>query len=531
MSAPGLDRDRWQRIKQLVADAATRPPAERARFLDDACPDDAAMRQEVEALLAAHDQAGDFFERRPPAAAALAGAGFAAAPLHLAPGRLLGPYEIVDAIGAGGMGEVYRARDTRLHRDVALKVLPLALVADPSRRARFVQEARAASALEHPHIAVIHDIGEVEGVTFIAMELVRGEPLSDVVARGPLAPARALDVAIEIAEGLARAHEIGVVHRDLKPANVMLAEERHAKIIDFGLAKLVDALGGDGAVTGAWNVTESGMALGTASYMSPEQARGAKVDHRTDIFSFGILLYELLTGHSPFRGTSRVDTLHAILYDPAPPLPPSIGPATDDLQRILEKCLAKEPEDRYQGMRDLVVDLRAARRRLDSSQIRAAAGAPAGSATVGRARLRRGALPAAALMLVGVIAGRAWWIARTETPGTAAEAPLLHLTSDGGLTTDPALSPDGKLVVYASDRAGGDNLDLWVQQIGGGAPFRLTFDPADEYEPSFSPDGARIVFRSERDGGGVYVMPALGGEPRLIAKTGRQPRFSRDGTR
>src|SRR5207247_5445845 len=172
------------------------------------------------------------------------------------------------------------------------------------------------------------------------------------------------------AEGLARAHEIGVVHRDLKPANVMLAEERHAKIIDFGLAKLVDALGGDGAVTGAWNVTESGMALGTASYMSPEQARGAKVDHRTDIFSFGILLYELLTGHSPFRGTSRVDTLHAILYDPAPPPPPSIGPATDDLQRILEKCLAKEPEDRYQGMRDLVVDLRAARRRLDSSQMR-----------------------------------------------------------------------------------------------------------------------------------------------------------------
>src|SRR5262245_60735238 len=197
----------------------------------------------------------------------------------LKPGTRLGPYEIVNPLGAGGMGEVYRARDTRLHREVALKVLPPALVADSARRERFVQEARAASALEHPHIAVIHEIGDADGITFIAMELLRGEPLSNVIARGPLRPTRALELASEMAEGLARAHETGIVHRDLKPANVMLTEDGHAKIIDFGLAKLVEALGQDAtAVTAARNLTESGMVLGTPVYMSPEQTLGGPVD-------------------------------------------------------------------------------------------------------------------------------------------------------------------------------------------------------------------------------------------------------------
>ncbi len=286
-------------------------------------------------------------------------------------GRTLAHYEIIDEISRGGMGIVYRALDVSLGREVALKVLPEELVHDPERRERLLQEARAASTLEHPHIAVIHAVGEAEGVTFIAMELIRGEKLSDTITRGALPQKRALDLAAEVAEGLARAHDKGLVHRDLKPANVMVTDDGHAKIIDFGLAKLVEPVGSEG-VTAAIRVPETspGMIVGTVTYMSPEQARGAKVDSRSDVFSFGVMLYEMLTGRVPFQGESQLDTLHAILNQPMPPLPALSGlPAETgaDVQRIITKCAAKDPDDRYQGMKDVVVDLRAARRRLESS--------------------------------------------------------------------------------------------------------------------------------------------------------------------
>lgn len=287
-------------------------------------------------------------------------------------GRELGHYRILDEISRGGMGVVYRAVDVKLNRDVALKVLPADLLSDPERKRRFVQEAQAASSLEHPHIAVIHGIDEVDGVTYIAMELIRGEKLRDLLTRGRLSPARALDLAVEIAEGLARAHDKGIVHRDLKPANVMITEDGHAKIIDFGLAKLVEPLSGSdvSGVTMTRHETDPGLVMGTAAYMSPEQARGLKVDHRSDIFSFGVGLHEMLTGEPPFRGESNVDLLYAITRHPAPPLGAGVPPeAAPDLQRLLDKCLEKDPQDRYQGMRDLVVDLRAARRKLESGSL------------------------------------------------------------------------------------------------------------------------------------------------------------------
>jgi tetratricopeptide (TPR) repeat protein/TolB-like protein/tRNA A-37 threonylcarbamoyl transferase component Bud32 len=340
-------------------------------------------------------------------------------------GRTLSHYEIVEEISRGGMGVVYRARDSRLHRDVALKVLPPELISDPARRERFAQEARAASALEHPHIAVIHAIDEVDGISFIAMELVRGDKLSDVLARGPLTPPRALELATEIAEGLARAHDKGVVHRDLKPANVMLTEDGHAKIIDFGLAKLIDALSGDAdGQTVLKNETDPGMVLGTASYMSPEQARGAKVDHRSDVFSFGVLLHEMLTGRPPFRGNTGIDTMHAILHDPAPPLPPLGGTVTDDVQRILDKCLAKDPAERYQGMRDVVVDLRATRRRLDSAPHGSAVAAAAKAVTTrdGFMRAQQWAYGGVALVVLALASFgflRARWTGASTTSATA----------------------------------------------------------------------------------------------------------------
>jgi serine/threonine protein kinase len=269
-------------------------------------------------------------------------------------GRTLSHYEIVEEISRGGMGVVYRARDLNLGREVALKVLPEELVHDRLRGERMLQEARAAALIEHPHIAVIHEVGQADGVTFIAMELIRGEKLSDVLVRGPLPPKRALDLAVEIAEGLGRAHEKGLIHRDLKPANVMITEDGHAKVIDFGLAKLIESITPDASTIGSPGPHSTpGLVIGTAAYMSPEQARGDRVDHRTDIFSLGIVLYEMLTALAAFHGKSTLDTLHAILTNPVPPLPTPAGfsgDSTSELQRVIAKCTAKEADERYQGM-------------------------------------------------------------------------------------------------------------------------------------------------------------------------------------
>ena len=285
----------------------------------------------------------------------------------LTTGQSVSHFKILDEINRGGMGIVYRAFDTRLEREIALKVLPPELVADPERKRRFVQEARAAAALNHPHIAVVHEIDEADGVTFIAMELIEGRQLSAVLRRERLPMPRVLTLAMEIAEGLARAHERGVIHRDLKPANLMITSGGHAKIIDFGLAKLTEPSAGPHATniaTTAGDQTSPGAVLGTTAYMSPEQARGETIDHRTDIWSYGIVLYEMATGNLPFQGRSGVDILSAIIRDPTPRLG-TLGPeatprASDELQRIIDKCLMKDPAARYQSVREVIVDLRAA---------------------------------------------------------------------------------------------------------------------------------------------------------------------------
>jgi serine/threonine protein kinase len=502
---------RWTRVKQLFSDALSLTEPERRAFLARACTDDLSLRDEVDALLRAHDAAGDLFDRcDTPIVSALAHAGVAFKPTEalLAPGSRLGPYEIVERLGAGGMGEVYRVHDVRLHRDVALKTLPRALVGDPERRERFVQEARAASALEHPHIAAIHDIGEADGITFIAMELVRGEPLADRIARSPLTPVRALDLAIEIGEALARAHDRGIVHRDLKPANVMLTEDGHAKIIDFGLAKLLDVLSGDDRTrTGDGRGSSGGAVLGTASYMSPEQARGEPVDRRSDVFSFGIVLYEMLTGHPPFRGRSAIDTMHAILYAPAAPLP-DLGVASDDLQRIVTKCLAKEPHDRYQGMRDAVVDLRAARRRIDSSAFHPAAVSE---------RRNFHLYAAAAVLAAAAIAAWPIWKSSARSIDPTARPAWTEITNLD-FATQPALSPDGRLLAFIR----GDNTfsspgNIYLKMLPDGAAVPLTHDAVAKMGPTFSPDGSQVAYTVAEAGDKwqTWVIPTLRGEPRM----------------
>ncbi|HSG00325.1 MAG TPA: protein kinase, partial [Vicinamibacterales bacterium] len=363
-------------------------------------------------------------------------------------GRKLSHYEVIEEISRGGMGVVYRAIDTTLGREVALKVLPEDLLHDAERRERLLQEARAASALEHPHIAVIHAVGEAEGVTFIAMELIRGEKLSDTIARGGLPHKRALDLATEVAEGLARAHEKGLVHRDLKPANVMVTDDGHAKIIDFGLAKLVEPVAADG-ITATVRVpqTDPGMIVGTATYMSPEQARGTKVDHRSDVFSFGVMLYETLTGRVPFQGQSQLDTLHAILNQPMPSLPALTGlpgETTADVQRIIGKCTAKDPDDRYQGMKDIVVDLRAARRKMESAPVSATMPAAAAtSAERAPATRSMGVVAIAAVAAAFLLVGTMWfwrpWERRSQPAGSADGKPAVAVLYFENQTGDPEL--------------------------------------------------------------------------------------------
>ena len=321
-------------------------------------------------------------------------------------GKVLSHYRIGEEIGRGGMGVVYRATDLRLNRDVALKILPEELTQDTHRKQRFIQEAQAASALEHPNIAVIHEVDEVDGVSFIAMELIRGQKLSEVLPHQRLPAARALELASEVAAGLARAHETGIVHRDLKPANVMVTDEGHAKIIDFGIAKLIESFpAATAAETSPRQNTGEGVVLGTAAYMSPEQARGEKVDHRSDIFAFGIVLHEMLSGCAPFQGRSSIETASAILHTAAPRLP-SLGPNVPadgavEIQRIVDKCLEKDPANRYQGMRDVVVDVRASRRRLDSTTQAAIARPAAG--------VRPWMLITAIVVIVGVLASVAYF--------------------------------------------------------------------------------------------------------------------------
>jgi two-component system LytT family response regulator len=283
-------------------------------------------------------------------------------------GRTLSHYDVLEELGRGGMGVVYRALDTRLGREVALKVLGRSPGSDPDAERRLLKEARAAASLAHPAVSVVYEIGEAEGATFIAMELVRGRPLATLLGERGVTPARALDLALEVAEGLAEAHARGVVHRDLKPKNVMLTDSGHAKIIDFGLAKLLPAPHPiDRGDTPAWGDTDPGRIVGTAAYMSPEQVRGGEVDARSDLFAFGALVYEMLTGEAAFRRETGVETLHAVLKEPAPRLRESdFGAAGPVLQRVLDLCLAKAPEDRYSGAAVLLGDLREARRRLEA---------------------------------------------------------------------------------------------------------------------------------------------------------------------
>ena len=443
-------------------------------------------------------------------------------------GRQIAHYTIVEKLGEGGMGVVYKARDQHLDRFVALKILPPEKVVDYDRKRRFVQEARAASALNHPNIIHIYDISSVDNIDFIAMEYVAGKTLDRLIGQKGLRLNEALGYAIQVADALAKAHAAGIVHRDLKPSNIMVNEDGVVKVVDFGLAKLTESVEereSDSTITaksGQGALTEKGVILGTIAYMSPEQAQGDLVDTRSDIFSFGAVIYEMLTGQRAFQGESKAITLASILQKEPKPLGECIQDFPAEVERALRRCLHKEPQRRWQSMADLKSVLQDLKEESDSGRLSGAAAAIPRPVVP----LRLGLAAVAAFIVAA--AGFLWWLARK--PPAAGELELTRITFDSGITRYPAISPDGKLVAYTSDRGGEGNLDIYVQQVAGTQAVRLTRHEADDLQPSFSPDGARVVFRSERDGGGVYIIDTLGGKERRIADRGWHPSYSPDGS-
>jgi Tol biopolymer transport system component/tRNA A-37 threonylcarbamoyl transferase component Bud32 len=441
-------------------------------------------------------------------------------------GQTLLHYRILEKIGEGGMGVVYKALDTHLDRHVAIKVLPPDKVADAERRQRFVQEAKAASALNHPNIVVVHDITEDRGTNFIVMEYVEGKTLDQLVGRKGLKLNEALGYAVQVADGLAKAHSAGIVHRDLKPTNIMITSDGRVKILDFGLAKLMEAAGDDefGPTRTLGRTerprTEEGFIVGTAAYMSPEQAEGKKVDARTDIFSFGVVLYEMLTGQKAFSRDTKIATLAAILREDPKPAGQINETLPPDIEQVLARCLRKDPQRRWQNMSDLKVVLQDLKEDSESGKLRASQAAAA--------RPRRRPFIWIGLATLALAAAVLLWIFFPRQTGSP-EYDIQRLTFDAGITWSPAVSPDGMMFAYSSDRGGDGSSDIWVQQIAGGTPLRRTTHPADDWLPSFSPDGSKIVFRSERDGGGIYEVGTLGGQERRIADRGFHPRYSPDG--
>src|SRR5262245_18334369 len=540
-----MELDRWEQIERLYHAALERGPDARERFLDEACAGDEDLRREVAGLLAC-DIPSDSFIQSP--AIEIAARAMAGEPLiesstdqmrSLIAVSQIGVYRLLEPLGRGGMGEVHLALDTRLGRKVAVKLLPAAFTTDAGRVRRFEREARAASALNHPNIITIHEIGEVRteaGAThYIVTEYVEGETLRQRLMKaqqGRLSLAEALDVAPQIAAALATAHEAGIAHRDIKPENVMVRRDGIVKVLDFGLAKLTESaspLVDSQAPTLARDNTDAGVVMGTPRYMSPEQARGEKVDVRTDIFSLGAMLYEMVTGRKPFEGETVSDVIAEILKSEPPPLKEVLPELPSELQRIVSKALAKERGGRYQVINHLEFDMRSLKRKLDLKAAQSVTSEEISRSLcrmVNAWRSRAARIAVSSLLIATAVALLlAWlayhyWLSRDNFESEI--LPQLKTTFVDIWDTEPeqgylvlSSSPDGNQLAFAKTLNG--QSDIYIKQVNGGEARNLTNDAWNDFSPIWSHDGRRIAYISVRDDKYQVRLVHFGGDSQTLS--------------
>ena len=506
--------DQWHKVKEVFEAALGHAPEERPAFLGQACGGDDLLCSEVKSLLSSYEKS--FMET--PAAGLAAQSLLKEASAALI-GHQLGHYQIAHEIGRGGMGVVYLAQDVSLDRPVALKLLPKHLTGDPNRVQRFEREARAASALNHHNILTIYEITQLDGLHSIATEFIDGVTLRERIKSKELELSETLNIAEQIASALVAAHEAGIVHRDIKPENVMIRRDGYVKVLDFGLAKLteqqtVNPVSATEAITGT--NTDTGI-MGTVGYMSPEQARGESVDHRTDIFSLGVVIYEMVTGHMPFEAKTAGNVIVRIPEQEPPPLAHYAPETSAELQMIVNKALRQNRDERYQTTTELLTDLKS----LSSKRS-------------AKSRSIAGRLVLLAATLAVAVGGLLWFYASSRTvKSSLPPMKVVPFTSVEGNEFSPAFSPDGNQIAFAwgkIEEGGHMNFDIYVKQIRGEKDLQITSDPADEMEPVWSPDGQKIAFtRLSESEVAIFTVSSRGGNEHKLLSFGPRTKWNQKG--